>query len=45
LFAIGKGNTDLCKAVIGTYGYASSKEIKTADYEKICADIEKGANQ
>jgi hypothetical protein len=31
---------DKAKAVMAKYGYASSKEIKTADYEKICKEIE-----
>lgn len=40
LFAISNGNTDLVRSAIGEFGYTSSKEIKTADYDKICKIIE-----
>jgi hypothetical protein len=40
LFAMSKGNIDLVRSAIGEFGYTSSKEIRKADYEKICAIIE-----
>lgn len=40
LFAMAKGNADLVRSAIGEFGYTSSKEIKTADYDKICKIIE-----
>lgn len=40
LCAISKGNNEGCKAILAKYGYKSSKEIKKADYEKICKEIE-----
>jgi hypothetical protein len=40
LFAISHGNADKVKAVIGKYGYESTKAIKKADYEKIVKEVE-----
>lgn len=40
IFALAKGNTDIVRSVIADHGYTSSKEIKKADYEKICKEIE-----
>lgn len=40
IFAMAKGNIDLVRSAINEFGYTSSKEIKKADYEKICAIIE-----
>jgi len=40
LYAISKGDAELCKRVIGKYGYSSSKDVKRLDYDKIAAEIE-----
>lgn len=41
LFAIGKGKTtEQIKAIVTKYGYASSKDIKVVDYDKICKEVE-----
>lgn len=40
LFAMAKGQTAMAKAVIDSFGYASSKEIQKKDYEAICKEIE-----
>jgi phage recombination protein Bet len=40
IFAMSGGNTELVRTVCEKYGYTSSKDIKKADYEKICSDIE-----
>lgn len=40
MFAISKGNAEIAKRVLMKYGYTSSKEVKKADYEKICTEIE-----
>jgi len=40
MFAMSHNNTDLCKSITAKYGYTSSKDIKKADYEKICSEIE-----
>jgi len=40
MFAISKGNAEVAKRVLMKYGYTSSKEVKKADYEKICTEIE-----
>jgi hypothetical protein len=44
MFALSGDDAELCKSVINSFGYASSKDVKRADYEKICADIEKFKN-
>lgn len=44
IFALAHGNNDAVKAIIGKYGYTSSKEIKKADYEAICKEVEAGAS-
>jgi len=44
LFAISKGQNDLAKGILETFGYTSSKEIRKPDYEKICAEIERLVN-
>ena len=41
MIAISKGNVDLCRKVCARYGYKVSTEIKKADYDGICAEIEK----
>lgn len=43
IYALSKGNADLCKDVCAKYGYESSKEVRKVDYEKICAEIESQA--
>jgi len=43
LFAIAKSNVDLVRAVCEMYEYSSTKDIKVADYEKICDEIGKVA--
>lgn len=40
LYAISKGNGDLCKRVMAKYGYKSSKEIEKINYDKICQEVE-----
>lgn len=40
LFAMSKGDADLCKIIISKYGYKRSDEIKKADYERIASEIE-----
>lgn len=39
MFALAK-DAELAKRVLVKYGYTSSKEVKKADYEKICTEIE-----
>lgn len=39
MYAISGGDADLCKKVIGKYGYKSSKEVKYSDYEAICDEV------
>lgn len=40
LFAIANGNADIVRSVLGDHGYTSSKDVKKADYEKICKEIQ-----
>lgn len=40
LFAIANGNNEVAKKVIERYGYEKSEQIKVADYDKICDEIE-----
>ena len=40
MFAISKGNADLCKDAISQYGYTSSKDVLNKDYEVICSLIQ-----
>ena len=40
MFAISKGNAELCKSVLQSFGYENSREVRKADYENICKDIE-----
>lgn len=40
LFAIGKGNTEAIRTICIKYGYASSKDIKKMDYNKIIKEVE-----
>jgi len=39
MYAISKGNAELCREVIGAFGYNKSSDVLTADYEEICAEI------
>ncbi|MGI5839310.1 MAG: RecT family recombinase [bacterium] len=39
LFRLAKGNKDLVKEVIGSYGYKRTTDIGTDQYEMICEDI------
>lgn len=41
LFALSKGNTEATKEIISVFGYESTKDIKTTDYEAICKEVEK----
>lgn len=43
LYAISKGDIKHAKEIMLKYGYTESKQIKKADYNKICAEIEAGA--
>lgn len=43
MFAISQGNAELCKDVIGRYGYETSKDVLKKDYEAICKEIESDA--
>jgi len=40
MYAISKGNTDVCKDVLRKFGYEKSGDVKKVDYEKICEEIE-----
>lgn len=40
LYAIANGRNDLAKEIIAKYGYTSSKEILTKDYDAIIKDLE-----
>ena len=42
LFAIAKGNEQMLRGIIESFGYASSKEIKLSDYDAIVKKIENG---
>lgn len=39
LYQLSGANADLCKIVIGRYGYKSSKEVKKKDYQSIREEI------
>lgn len=45
LYAIAKGDAELCKSVMSKYGYGHSDEIKKTDYEKICQEVEASVTQ
>lgn len=45
LYAIAKGDAELCKSVMSKYGYGHSDEIKKTDYEKICEEVEASVTQ
>ena len=41
LFAIGSGNEDLIREVMGEFGYESTSDIYVTDYDDICSKVEK----
>ena len=43
LFAMSKGNADLCKVILKKYGYEKSTDVKKSHYNAICTEIEKSA--
>jgi len=45
LYAISKGNAELCKTVLKKHGYDHSADIKKVDYEKIAEEIEAEASK
>jgi len=44
MFALAKGDAELCKVIIKKYGYEKSEQVKKVDYDKICAEIEAHVN-
>lgn len=40
LYELAHGDNDLVKEIYSDYNYASSKDIRVCDYEKICSEIE-----
>lgn len=40
LFAIANGNNDVVKRALERYGYEKTEQIRMADYDKICTEIE-----
>jgi hypothetical protein len=40
MFALSKGNADLVKTILTKHGYEHSRDVKKADYEAICKEIE-----
>ena len=44
MYAISKGDADLCKEAIGMFGYENSKEVMKHDYDEICKYIEARAS-
>jgi predicted small metal-binding protein len=40
LFAIANSNAEVVKKVVVKYGYEHTKDIRKADYDKICGEIE-----
>jgi hypothetical protein len=40
LFALSKGNVEMCKRIMSKYNYIKSDDIKKVDYEKICSEVE-----
>ena len=43
MYALSGGDAELCRAVIASYGYAKSMDVRIGDYEAICIEIEMGA--
>jgi len=40
MYALAKGDAELCKRVMQKYGYEKSEQVKKVDYNKICEEIE-----
>ena len=40
MYALSKGDAELCKRVMQKYGYEKSEQVKKIDYNKICEEIE-----
>ena len=40
MYALAKGDAELCKRVMQKYGYEHSEQVKKVDYNKICEEIE-----
>ena len=43
MYAMSKGNADLCKDILKKYGYEKSTDVKKTQYNAICAEIEQSA--
>lgn len=41
MYAMSKGNAEICKQIIAKYGYKTSSEVLVKDYEAICNEITK----
>lgn len=44
MYAISRGDAELCKSIMKKYGYEKSEQVKKVDYEKICKEIEAHVN-
>lgn len=40
MYALAKGDAELCKKIMKKYGYEHSEQVKKVDYNKICEEIE-----
>jgi hypothetical protein len=40
MYALAKGDAELCKKIMKKYGYEHSEQVKKIDYNKICEEIE-----
>ena len=40
MFALAKGNTDIVRSVLDTFGYKNSTDVKKTEYDKVCEAIE-----
>ena len=40
MYALAKGDAELCKKIMKKYGYEHSEQVKKVDYNKICKEIE-----
>ena len=40
MYALAKGDAELCKKIMKKYGYKHSEQVKKIDYNKICEEIE-----
>ena len=43
MYALSKGNKEICRSVCAKYGYKSSKDVARDDYEDICEEILRAA--